>query len=158
MMIRLLAGLCALALLSLISPLPPVQAQKAEVATTHAGPFSYDVTKEVTLTGMVSSVLTKPSPGMIIGSHLLVATSSGPVDASLGRFALLGKDALPVAAGQQVQVTGVMKTLKGQQVFLARIVRVDAQVYTIRNKYGLALSPQARERLSQSAGQKGEQL
>ncbi|MGA2299986.1 MAG: hypothetical protein ABSG77_04725 [Candidatus Acidiferrum sp.] len=157
-MIRLFAGSCALALLSLISPLPPVQAQTAEVAKTHAGPFSYDVTKEVTLTGTVSSVLTKPSPGMIMGSHLLLVTSSGAVDASLGRFALLGKDALPVAAGQQVQVTGVMKTLQGQQVFLTRIVRVDAQVYTIRNKYGLALSPQARERLSQSAGQKGEQL
>jgi hypothetical protein len=71
---------------------------------------------------------------------------------------LLGKDALPVAAGQQVQVTGVMKTLQGQQVFLARIVKVDAQVYTIRNKHGFALSPQTRERLSQSAGQKGEQL
>lgn len=157
-MIRLFAGSCTLALLSSISPLPPVQAQTAEVATRPTGLFSYDITKEVTLIGTVSSVLFKPSPGMIMGSHLLVATSSGPVDASLGRFALLGKDALPVAAGQQVQVTGVMKTLKGQQVFLTRIVKVDAQVYTIRNKHGFALSPQARERLSQSAGQKGEQL
>lgn len=157
-MIRLFAGFCALALLSLIPPLSRVQAQTAGVATRHEGPFSYDVTKEITLTGTVTSVLTKPSMGMIMGSHILLSTSSGTVDASLGRFALLGKDALPVAAEQQVQVTGVMKTLKGQQVFLTRIVKVDAQVYTIRNKHGFALSPQARERLSQLAGQKGEQL
>ena len=104
---RLCAGLCVLALLSLLSLLPPVLAQTAERT---AGPFGYDVSKEVTLSGTVSSVLTKPSLGMIMGSHLLLATPSGPVDASLGTFGLRGKGALSVATGQQVEVTGVMKT------------------------------------------------
>src|ERR1019366_3220879 len=66
MMKRLFAGLRALALLFLIPLLLPVQAQTAAVATGTAGPFSYDVTQEVTLSGTVSGVLTRPSQGMIM--------------------------------------------------------------------------------------------
>src|SRR5712692_4292258 len=110
--------LCALALLFLISSTAPVQAQTAAIETRPAEPY-YDVAREVTLKGTVSSVLTKPSPGMIMGSHLLLVTASGEVDAGSGRFGLLGKGALAVAAGQQVEVTGVMKTLMGRQVFVA---------------------------------------
>lgn len=145
---QLFAVVCALALLSLISP-PEARA----VETRHAGPFSYDVSKEVTLNGTVSSVLTKPSKGMIMGSHLLLSTASGPVDASLGRFALSGKGAVSVAAGQQIEVTGVMKTIKDKQVFLTRTVKVGSKVYTIRNEHGVAMSPQSRER-----AQRGESL
>src|SRR5208282_5701804 len=53
----------------------------------------YDVSKEVTLSGTVSSVLYKPAPGMIWGSHLMVETVSGRLDASLGRFGLEGEGA-----------------------------------------------------------------
>jgi hypothetical protein len=100
----------------------------------------------VTLRGAVSGVLTKPAPGMIMGSHLLLTTVSGPVDASLGRWGLQGKDALSVTAGQQVEVTGVMKTLKNKVVFVARIVKIGDKVYRMRNEHGIPLSPQARER------------
>jgi hypothetical protein len=83
---------------------------------------------------------------MIMGSHLLLATISGPVDASLGMFGLRGKGALSVTAGQQVEVTGVMKTIKDKQILLARTVKVAGQVYTIRNEHGVPVAPQARER------------
>jgi hypothetical protein len=155
---KLLAGLCGFALLSLISPLSPAQVQTRTVETRPAGPFGYDITKEVTLHGTVSSVLTKSSRGMIMGSHLLLATSSGAVDASLGRFALRGNSALSVAAGEQVEVTGVMETIRDKQVFIARIVKAGGQTYTIRNEHGAVASPQARERASQKATQKGESL
>jgi hypothetical protein len=154
----LCTGLCALAvLLSLISSTAPVQAQTAAIETRPAAPY-YDVAREVTLKGTVSSVLTRPSPGMIIGSHLLLATTSGEVDASLGRFGLLGKGALSVAAGQQVEVAGVMKTLMEKQVFVARTVKVGEQVYTMRNQHGIQVSPQARERARQMITQKGDSL
>src|SRR5260370_3711277 len=139
------AARCALVLLSLISPPRPVQAQTAERPT---GPF-YDVTKEVTLNGTVSSVLMKPSPGMIAGFHLLLATSSGEVDASLGRFGLQGKGALSVDVGQYIEVTGVMMTLRDKQVFVARTVKAGNQVYAMRNEHGIPVSPQARERASE---------
>jgi len=91
---------------------------------------------------------------MIPGSHLLLATASGLVDASLGRFGLRGKGGLSVAAGQVVEVTGVMRTIKDKPVFMTRTVKVGDQVYTIRNEHGVPVSPQARER----AQQKGESL
>jgi len=131
--------------------------QSKPSAGEFSGPFSNDVSKEITLNGTVSSLLAKPQPGMIMGAHLLFATTSGQVDASLGSFALRGKDALSASAGQQVAITGVMKTIKNQQVFLARTVKVGDQVYTIRNEHGFPLSPEARERLGLSSGQKGVQ-
>ena len=154
---RIFAGLCALALLS-ISLLPRVQAQTAAAGTRPAGLFRYDVSQEVTLNGTVSSVLTRPSPGMIMGFHLLLATTSGPVDASLGNFGLRGRGALSVSAGQQIEVTGVMKTIRDKQVFLVRSVKVNGDVYTIRNEHGFPVSPQARERASGKSAQKGETL
>jgi len=149
---RLFAGLCVLALLSLVAPLAAGAA-----ATRTAGPY-YDISKEVTLHGTVSSVLTKPSKGMIGGSHLLIQTGVGSLDASLGRFGLRGRGALSVEAGKQVEVTGVMKTLKGKQVFITRTVTVSGHAYTMRNEHGISMSPQARERVGQKTAHKGVYL
>jgi hypothetical protein len=118
----------------------------------------YDVNKEVTLSGTVSNVLAKAAPGTLPGPHLLFATSSGKVDASLGRFALQGKNPLSVAPGKEVQVTGVMKTIRNRNVFVARIVRVDGKAYKVRNQHGVPVSPLSRERASQKAAQKGASL
>lgn len=115
---------------------------------------SYDITKEITLKGTVTSVLHRSAPGMTWGSHLVVETASGTIDASLGRWGLEGKNALSVTEGQQVELTGVMKTLKNREVFVVRSVRTDGRVYTIRNEHGMAVSPHGRER----AAQKGETL
>jgi hypothetical protein len=154
---KLFAGLCGLTLLSLVSTLSPVQAQTRAVETRQTEPY-YDVTREVTLTGTVSSVLREPSAGMIVGSHLLLATASGEVDASVGRWGLQGKGALSVATGDQVEVTGIMKTLMQKQVFVVRTVKAGGQVYLIRSEHGVAVSPQTRQRLGQQTEQKGDSL
>ena len=153
-----LAGLCALALLSLVPVLPPVQAQAASVTKDSVRPFSYNISEEVTLKGTVSSVLAKPTRGMIMGSHLLVSTSSGTVDASLGTFGLRGKAALQVKAGDAVEMTGIMKTIKGQQVFLTRTVKADNQLYTLRNEHGFPVKPATHEHASRKTAQTGEAL
>lgn len=150
------AGICPLALLFFISLVQPVQAQTQPLATPPEGPFSYDVTHEVTLKGTVSGVLTKRTPEMVAGSHLLLTTLSGPVDISLGTFALRGEGALSVNSGQQVEVVGVMKTLKEKPVFLARAVKVGDHVFEIRNEHGIPITPQARERANQKAAQNWE--
>jgi len=146
-------SLCTLAII-FISFLRPVQAQTTEIATKAARSFSYNFTEEITLTGTVSSVLTKATPGPIVGSHLLLATLSGPVDASLGRFGLRGNGAVSVAAGQQIEATGVMKTIREKTFFLVRTMKVGNEVYTIRNEHGFPVSPQERERAGQKADQK----
>jgi hypothetical protein len=136
----------------------PSHAQSAKEARVKPQPY-YDITKEVTLSGTISSVIEKWSPDMTMpGAHLLLSTSTGVVDASLGKFGLEGRGALSVKAGQSVEVTGVMKTLKEKQVFVARTVTFGGQVYTMRNKHGVAVSAQGRERASRLATQKGASL
>jgi hypothetical protein len=116
----------------------PISAQKTAVKTRSAVPPRYDITKDVKLTGTVSNVVKAPTRemNMVAGSHLIVATKGGEVDASLGQFAMRGKGALSVTPGQQVEVTGVMKTLNGKQVFVTRLVQSGGRTYTIRNEHG----------------------
>jgi hypothetical protein len=148
---RLIAGLLASLLLAILAV--PLVAQSER----ESRPF-YDIAKEITLTGTVSSVLAKPAAGMLFGSHLMLDTTSGQVDASLGKWGLQGRGALSVSAGEPVEVTGVMKTINDKQVFIVRTVKASGQVYTIRNQYGVPRSPQSRERASQKAAQGGESL
>ncbi len=143
----LIAGLL-FGLLFAILAVPLSAATKAE-----PNPY-YDITKEVTLSGTVSSILHRPEAGMLFGSHLMVETASGKIDASLGRWGLAGKDGLSVSEGERIELTGVMKTANHKEVFLVRSVKANGKVYTMRNEHGMEMSPKARER----AAQKGETL
>jgi hypothetical protein len=153
-------GMCTLAILLLAPALRPVQAQKTP-ADSAVRTFRYDVADEVTITGTVSSVLAVAAPGMMAGSHLLLVTSSGPVDASLGRFGLSAvgssaNDRLTALAGQHVEATGVIRMHKDKPVLLVRTVNADGEVYTLRNEHGVALSPQARKRTAPQTDREGE--
>ena len=121
----------------------PICAQTAAVTTNSAVPHRYDITKEVTLTGTVSNVVKTPTREMkmLPGSHLMLATGSGRLDASLGRFAMRNQGVLAITAGQQVQVTGIVTTVKGQQVFVTRLVQVNGHTYKVRNEHGVAVAP-----------------
>jgi hypothetical protein len=152
----LIVGLITGLLLAI--PSVPLNAQPAEEA--HAQP---EAAKVVVLNGTVSRVLSGPSEGMMMGSHLLIETASGNVDASLGKWGMRGKGALSVTAGQEVELTGVMRTIKEKNaekgvVFMVRTVKVGSQMYTIRNEHGVPVSPQSRERVSLKAAPKGETL
>lgn len=147
---RMIAGLLTGLMFAILAI--PLTAQPAQ-----PHPF-YDVTKEVTLSGTVSSVQRGPSPRTMMGAHVLVTTASGAVDADLGRWGLHGKGSLPVAAGQQVEMTGVMKTLNNKKIFVVRSVKAGGQVYKMRNEHGIPISPQSRERASQKTAPKGESL
>jgi hypothetical protein len=151
---QLSAGLCTLAILLCISSMP-VQAQAAADAKA-AAPFRHDASQEVSLTGTVSSVLRHAAPGTLVGAHLLLATLQGPVDASLGRFGLVGFGAVSVAAGQQIEVTGTIRTIKDKPVFIVRSLKSGSDVYTLRNEHGVLLPPHARERAALATSQKGE--
>jgi hypothetical protein len=78
-------------------------------------------------------------------------------------FGLRGKGSVSLSAGQQVEVTGVMKTIgtkttDAKQVFLVRTVRAGGRVYTIRNRRGFPITPEARERANRKTAQKREAL
>ncbi len=117
----------------------------------------YDISQEVTLSGVVSGVLTTPAAGTIMGSHILLTTVSGLVDISLGKWGLQGEGALSITPGQQVEITGVMKRFENKKILIARIVKVGDKIYRMRNEHGIPVSPQARERAS-GVRQKGQSL
>jgi hypothetical protein len=137
----------------------PIHAQTAEGTASSVVSPKYDLTQEVTLTGTVSSVVknTTPEMQMLGGSHLIVQTTSGEIDASLGGYAMKAEGALSVSPGQQVQVTGVMKTIRAQQVFVTRLVQVNGRIFKIRNEHGFVLAPEPRKGVTKPEA-KGRQL
>jgi hypothetical protein len=147
----LIAGLLTGLLLAIL--VVPLNAQPTE---PHHQVF-YDISKEVTFSARVESVITRAPHGMMLGSHLMLETASGKMDASLGKWGLEGKGALTVEAGQQIEVTGVLKTLKDRQVFIVRTVKSGGQTFSIRNRHGLPISPMGRELLQKNA-EKGASL
>jgi hypothetical protein len=127
----------------------------AQNTSTSATPLFYDVAQETTVAGIVAQSLAKATPGMLPGAHIMLTSPSGTVDVSLGAFAFSGKKSLPQLGGQQIEVTGVAKTLRNRQVFIARLVKVGDSVYAVRNNHGLPLTPRSQERANQEA-QNGE--
>ena len=146
---RLIAGLLS-GLLFAILAVPLGATTKAE-----AHPF-YDISHEVTLSGPVTGVVHGPSAGLIPGSHILLVTGSGTVDASLGKWGLQGKED-SIHNGEQVTARGVMKTLRDKQVFFVRTLEFGGHTYVIRNEHGVPLTPKSHERVQKTA-QKGVSL
>jgi hypothetical protein len=146
---HLFAGLLA-GLLFAILPVPLSATTKAE-----AHPF-YDLTHEVTLSGPVTGVVYGPSAGLIPGSHILLVTGSGTVDASLGKWGLQGKEN-SIQNGEQITVKGVMKTLRNKQVFVVRTVQLGGHTYVIRNEHGVPVTPRSHVRVQKTA-EKGVSL
>jgi hypothetical protein len=121
----------------------PIYAQTSAVTTKSSVPSRYDITKEVTLTGTVNSVVKAPTREMkmLPGSHLMLATASGKVDATLGKYAMRNAGVSSITAGQQVQVTGMITAVKGQQIFVTRLVQVNGHTYKVRNEHGMEVAP-----------------
>src|ERR1700683_401466 len=145
-----------LALALCISALP-LHAQTTDVSTKTTTHLWYDMAKEITLTGTVISVVKTPARGTetLIGSHLVMQTNAGPVDASLGSYALKGKGALSVSTGDSVRVNGVMKTVRGKQVFIARVVTTNGHAYVLRNEHGIVYLHSAQKGTATSATKGG---
>lgn len=149
--LSVILNLCPLAM--------PTRMLAADATAQSSVPPKYDITKEVTLTGSVSRVLKAATPEMKMlgGSHIIVATNSGEIDAALGPLAMEGGDAVNVTVGQRIQVTGVMKTVRGQPVFVTRLVLASGRVYTIRNEHGFPIMAERRDGEAKSAA-KGDRL
>jgi hypothetical protein len=134
----IVSAVVALLAMSLTASADGPTAMQARAAA--AAP-KYDISKEITVEGTVASVVTKPTPGMLAGAHALLTTSSGAVDAHLGIYAMRGANALALAAGESVKMTGVLVSIKGRPVLLVRTVQSGHGLYTIRNSHGILLRP-----------------
>src|ERR1700722_4691476 len=114
------------------------QAQSQAAAPTRAVVRTplYDSSKETTIQGTVSSVVTKAPKGMVSGSPLMVATPTGTVDVHMGRYIMNGPNAAVFTPGERVSIVGVPTTFANQHLFLARTVQGAGKTYQVRNQRG----------------------
>jgi hypothetical protein len=134
---KLLGGLGLLTLMAFSVFAVPSQADTAAAKKVTITPgFRYDVSKEITLKGTISSVVAKPGAGMLPGKHLMLATSSGTVDAHIGSYAGRDKRLDSLAEGQAVSAVGMKITIHGKEVFIVRTIQSGDDTYTVRNTKG----------------------
>jgi hypothetical protein len=108
----------------------------------------YDSTKEITLEGTVQSLATTPTPGRLSGAHLMLSTSQGTVDASIGIYVLSGPHATSFASGQSVKLVGVMTTINDKSVFLTRQIQTEDGTIAVRTEHGFLITPGVKGRLA----------
>jgi hypothetical protein len=138
---KLLGGLGLLTLMAFSVFTGPSQAATATKKITVTPKHNYDVSKEVTLTGTVSNVVKKPTAGMLLGTHLMLATSKGPVDAHIGTYPGRDKRLDTVKQGESIKAVGVMRKTKEGEVFIVRTVEMGSETLTVRNTNGFFVGP-----------------
>jgi len=101
----------------------------------------YDPANEQTISGQVGSLETSaPMPGMAPGMQMLVQTDEGKsTRVQIGPVWYLGHQDLDVKENTRVQVTGARAEIDGQPVLMAREVRFDGQIITLRDAQGMPM-------------------
>jgi hypothetical protein len=134
----------------------PFSAHAQSVATSSAmaSPV-YDLNKEIKIDGTIDKVETNTSGGPI-GTHLLVISSQGVVDVHLGSSNAVTAKNLGLSVGESIHVTGMMATVAGNSVLLARILTTSDHIYMLRNEHGAPIrSLMPRSAASSANSQKG---
>ncbi|HXW62993.1 MAG TPA: hypothetical protein VEJ45_10355 [Candidatus Acidoferrales bacterium] len=143
---RKIAGaMCLLATLAISLLAVPLDADESAAPKRTVIASKYDVSKEVTIEGTVQALVTKPTPGMMVGAHLVVSTPQGTVYAHIGNRVITGPSAASFASGQAVKLVGVVTELNQQKVILVRTIETENRTITVRNEHGFLVSPSVSE-------------
>ena len=111
-------------------------ASSAGDATTNTMAPVYDVTKEVKVQGTIQKIDDAGTSGPS-GTHIMVQTAQGVVDAHLGFGAASKPEYLGIAQGQSVTLTGMMQSFDGANVLMARILTTSNHIFVLRNEHGI---------------------
>jgi hypothetical protein len=98
----------------------------------------YQVGREVTLVGTVSSVVENSKTGPL-GTHVMVQTASGLVDVHVGSAKYLEMNKLNLKSGDSVRILGENFTVGADTVFYARIVQDGTVAIAVRSTKGMPL-------------------
>lgn len=149
-----LGGFCLLTALVITSLAAPLNASTKPLKRTVIAP-RYEVSKEVTLEGTIQSVSKKPSPGTMLGTHLMVSTPKGTIDAHIGGFVTRGAHAYSPSVGQSVKIVGVMTTINHKQVFLTRTIETGNRTVEVRTTHGFLIVPGVKGRMTKTSAKGG---
>jgi hypothetical protein len=116
---------------------------------------AYDLSKEIKIDGTIDKIETN-SIGGPMGTHLLVISAQGVVDVHLGASAAVSAKNLGLTVGESIHVTGMMASVSGNSVLLARILTTSNHIYMLRNEHGAPIrSLMPRGAASSASSQKG---
>jgi hypothetical protein len=114
----------------------------------------YQVGREVTLVGTVSSVVENSKTGPL-GTHVMVQSASGLVDVHVGSAKYLTMNNLNLKSGDSVRILGENFAVGADTVFYARIVQDGTAAVAVRSPKGMPLWKNGK-RLATSATAKRE--
>lgn len=87
-----------------------------------------------------------------LGAHVVVQTSSGNIDAHLGKAALLKENHISLAPGDAVRIAGFEVPFGDRTMFAARILQKGNQAVMLRNPQGIPLAGGQSRSAAQAAG------
>jgi hypothetical protein len=118
----------------------PAKAQSTPAATSSSQAStikaSYNLANEIKIQGTIEKIDTT---GTIVpmGTHILIQTPQGVIDAQLGFGAAAKPSRLGIAEGQSVTVVGMMESIGNGQVLLARLLTTSDHIFVLRNEHGI---------------------
>jgi hypothetical protein len=123
----------------------------AQAKTVKTG---YDLAKEVKIEGVIEKI-DATSANTPMGTHILVMTPQGEVDAHLGFGAAAKPTRLGIEEGQTVTVLGMMESIGGNQVLLTRLLTTPSQIFVLRNEHGIPVRGATNNNANAAHTQKG---
>jgi len=123
-------------LLAAVAGAQQVRPKAQQSAKPHA--YAYDLSRETVLEGTVLKY-TENSSIPPIGAHIIVQTSSGPVEVHLGDARFLKFNKFALTEGTSVKITGQNLSNGQGAMFFARIIQQGGQALALRSVNGAPL-------------------
>jgi hypothetical protein len=99
----------------------------------------YDPSTEDTLEGTVSAVTTITGRGGWNGLHFTLRTSDGAYEVHVGPSAYVSQSGFTLSEGGPVEVVGSRVAIDGTKALIAREIRKNGKVLSLRDKRGFPL-------------------
>jgi hypothetical protein len=96
----------------------------------------YDPNTETTVKGTVEKVTEIGDQGWT-GTHLTLRTNEQTYDVHVGPSAYVAKTGFTFSAGNQIEVTGSKIKVSGTDAIVAREIKKDGKVLTLRDRQGI---------------------
>jgi DNA/RNA endonuclease YhcR with UshA esterase domain len=106
----------------------------------------YDTATEVTLKGTVTKVEGHVGRMGWNGTHLVVSFGAETLTVHVGPSDYLTQQGFSFAAGDQIEVTGSRINFEGSNVLIAREIKQEDKVLTLRNSQGIPAWSRSRWR------------
>lgn len=108
------------------------------------GARHYDPSTEATVQGTVSTVTEIPGNRGWNGIHLSLQAANGTYEVHVGPSAYVSQRGFTFLKGDRIEVTGSVVALNGANSLIAREIKKDGKVLSLRDKQGFPAWSRAR--------------